>query len=153
MFWAILRGPVGGGPWPWDGPEHPPTDRPMFLFLSLTRADEGLVVYVQARSMLARAQDGALPDHLITALQDVPGDTDCIQLLVCRASPLLRGMQRSLRQLLGDAPDPDPHTWASLSPLRRMYHYIPARSEFVEAASSCAQRLPSCSQLFAGFDK
>lgn len=101
--------------------------------------------------MLSRAQDGALPDQLITALQDVPGDTDCVQLLVCRASPLLRGMQRSLRHLLSDAPQPE--AWASLSPLRRMYHYLPARAEFLEAASSCSRRLPSCSQLFAGLDK
>lgn len=105
---------------------------------------------LQAQPLLARAQDPDLPDQLISALQDSPAHTECIQLLVCRSTPFLNGMQRSLAALLEDNASAD--AWSSLSPLQRMYHYIPSRRDLMESATHCRRRIPSCGQLFAAFE-
>ncbi|XP_054260451.1 uncharacterized protein LOC128985095 [Macrosteles quadrilineatus] len=97
----------------------------------------------KARGILSRAQSEDLGDQLISALQDIPGETDCVQLLVCRASPLLNTMRRSLRALLDGESVP-----AGLSPLQKMLYYLPTRHQLTEAAVTCRRRLPSCSQLF-----
>lgn len=72
-----------------------------------------LVDPIQFEAMLQEAQDPGLPRAIIEKLVKATGnETACVQLLVCKLSPVVWGLQRSVkdtkqaRSLDPDAPQP-----------------------------------------------
>ncbi|XP_024082947.1 uncharacterized protein LOC106670156 [Cimex lectularius] len=92
----------------------------------------------EARELVRAAQEKSLPERLIKLLRDgATGETDCVQLLLCRSSPIIWAMQKSLYK------PPDP-SWPRLMPLERMFAYFPTLEEILQHAATCNVRFPSC---------
>ncbi|XP_023720765.1 uncharacterized protein LOC111871714 [Cryptotermes secundus] len=98
---------------------------------------------VQLRDLLSRAQDRLLTDHVIRAIQEryTDDETGCVQLLVCKSSPFVRGMQKAVRALLNNE---DAKGWSRLTPMQRMYSDLPSVDEVTEDGDQCEERFPAC---------
>jgi len=106
------------------------------------------------------AQDPRLTDELEDAVKSrtkraiSPGggrpraqdtSTPCIQQLVCRSAPFVWAMQRSLKDLLNPSEATETAArWNTLTPVQRMYAYLPAAGEIEERAKFCKEKLPAC---------
>lgn len=85
------------------------------------------------------AQEKALPDKLIELLQDsATGETDCVQLLICKTGPIIWSMQKAL------ITSPTLKEWSKMSPLERMFSYFPSLEDLSENSATCDKRFPSC---------
>jgi hypothetical protein len=81
---------------------------------------------------------------VIRAIQEryTDDETGCVQLLVCKSSPFVRGMQRAVRALLNN--EEDAKGWGSLTPLQRMYSDLPSVDEVTDNGDQCEDRFPVC---------
>jgi hypothetical protein len=81
---------------------------------------------------------------VIRAIQEryTDDETGCVQLLVCKSSPFVRGMQRAVRALLNN--EEDAKSWSSLTPIQRMYSDLPSADEVTEEGDQCEERFPAC---------
>ncbi|PSN49101.1 hypothetical protein C0J52_13635 [Blattella germanica] len=70
-------------------------------------------------------------------------ESGCIQLLVCKSSPFVWGMQRSVRALLSKEQD----RARRLTPIQRMYNHLPSVKEVTEVGDHCEHRFPACTVL------
>jgi hypothetical protein len=84
---------------------------------------------------------------VISAVQDryTDAETGCVQLLVCKSTPFVRGMQRAVRALLNN--DQEAKGWGGLTPLQRMYGDLPSAEEVAEEGDQCEDRFPLCRVL------
>lgn len=76
-------------------------DKKQFFMTSLSRvaetlslSDNTIVFSLQIKSMIGHAIDGTLTDRLDRLASGMP----CVQLLVCRLSPIVSDMQRRVRE-------------------------------------------------------
>jgi hypothetical protein len=81
---------------------------------------------------------------VIRAVQERYTDEEsgCIQLLVCKSSPFVRGMQRAVRALLNN--QEGEKDWGTLTPVQRMYSDLPSVNEVTEDGDQCEDRFPAC---------
>jgi hypothetical protein len=81
---------------------------------------------------------------VIRAIQEryTDDETGCVQLLVCKSSPFVSGMQRAVRALLSN--EEEAKGWGSLTPIQRMYSDLPSVDEVSEEGDQCEERFPSC---------
>ncbi|XP_021928943.1 uncharacterized protein LOC110834270 isoform X2 [Zootermopsis nevadensis] len=102
---------------------------------------------VQLRDLLNRAQDQELADEVIRIIQEryTDEETGCIQVLVCKSSPFVRGMQKAVRALLNN--EEDTKGWSRLTPIQRMYSDLPTMQEVIENGDQCEDRFPVCQIL------
>ncbi|KAG7155415.1 uncharacterized protein LOC121855064 [Homarus americanus] len=97
-------------------------------------------------AMLSEAQDPELPRTIIEKLVETTGDdTACLQLLVCKMSPVVWGVQRSVKQsaqaraMDQDAPDQ--------GLFQTLYSSLPELDDFMEFSASCEHQFPACPLL------
>ncbi|KAK4300492.1 hypothetical protein Pmani_027317 [Petrolisthes manimaculis] len=97
-------------------------------------------------AMLREAQDPGLPRAIIEKLVKATGDeTACVQLLVCKLSPVVWGLQRSVkdttqaRSLNPEGPQP--------GLMQMLYDALPPLNDFVAFSESCEVQFPSCPLL------
>ncbi|XP_042880610.1 uncharacterized protein LOC122258633 [Penaeus japonicus] len=100
----------------------------------------------QVDSMLREAQDPSLPRSIIEKLQRATGEkTACVQLLVCKMSPVVWGIQRSIKEAAQPRHlDPDVQ---ERGVLQILYDSLPELDDFVNFSESCEQQFPSCPLL------
>ncbi|KAJ9600747.1 hypothetical protein L9F63_001102 [Diploptera punctata] len=105
----------------------------------------------QMGNLLKRAQDEFLPDKVIRSIQDRYSDDEsgCIQLLVCKTSPFVWGMQKSVRALLRGNQE-DRKGWNRLTPIQIMYNDLPSVKEITEYGDNCEDRFPTCKIMPSG---
>lgn len=87
--------------------------------------------------IIEAAKDPELPENLITNIKDQTSDeeTGCIQLLLCKSSPLLWGMQRAIN---GSAPKEEATGTSA------MFKYLPNLDELAEHGDKCEEKFPTC---------
>lgn len=114
-------------------------------------------------------QDPNLVDRLLAEMTDrlkdhKIKDVECIKLLICKSSPFVWGMQKSLKFFLnknakkvtenakgegGDKPEPsqvpkEETEWNKSEPIQRMYLFLPTVKDVVNYGDKCDDRYPSC---------
>ncbi|KAK8381514.1 hypothetical protein O3P69_018532 [Scylla paramamosain] len=86
-------------------------------------------------AMLREAQDPGLPRAIIQKLQRATGDdTACVQLLVCKLSPVVWGLQRSVAVSQARSRDPDT---PPMGLMQTLYEALPPLNTFVNFSESC----------------
>nr|XP_045585619.1 uncharacterized protein LOC123747436 [Procambarus clarkii] len=97
-------------------------------------------------TMLKEAQDPGLPRAIIEKLVEATGDdTACVQLLVCKMSPVVWGLQRSVNHSSQSTPmDNEAHEKGIFQTL---YSSLPELEDFVEFSESCERQFPACPLL------
>lgn len=90
------------------------------------------------KELITLAKDPKLPEKIIEFLKDKSQgeNTDCVQLLVCKTTPFLWGMQRALE----DKETPN----RSATGATRMMKYLPSRKEFVDFGDECEDQFRDC---------
>ncbi|XP_050706242.1 uncharacterized protein LOC126991546 [Eriocheir sinensis] len=98
----------------------------------------------KVEAMLKEAQDPGLPRAIINKLARATGDdTACVQLLVCKMSPLVWGLQRSVAVSQAKARSTDPDvTRPGL--MEVLYDALPPLNTFVTFSESCENQFPAC---------
>ncbi|KAF6212287.1 hypothetical protein GE061_012809 [Apolygus lucorum] len=97
---------------------------------------------VEARDLVHAAEDSTLPNQLIEIVRlGTTEATDCIELLICYSAPVVWSMQRYLYK------PPDP-TWASMTPLQRMFAYFPTFKEIIHNSEGCDIQFPACKDRY-----
>lgn len=105
--------------------------------------------------LLATVRDRRLPGRMIAAIgamETRPGEAACIQLLLCKCSPFLWGMQRSIGERIDERANPDEpidnggDVMADKSPNRMdgFFRHLPAMEEFRRNGVECEQRYGEC---------
>lgn len=86
------------------------------------------------------AKDPNLADNLIENLKERTSDeqTGCVQLLICKASPFLRGMQKALEKKEDAVPE------RKISGASKMYQHLPSMEEVADNGDSCEEKFPTC---------
>lgn len=99
---------------------------------------------LQLRDLLSTAQDHFLTDKVISTIQEryTDDETGCVQLLVCKSSPFVWGMQRAVRALLNNEEDTKGRN--RLTPIQTMYRDMPSVDEVAENGDKCEDRFPAC---------
>ncbi|XP_063845842.1 uncharacterized protein LOC135091802 [Scylla paramamosain] len=93
-------------------------------------------------AMLREAQDPGLPRAIIQKLQRATGDdTACVQLLVCKLSPVVWGLQRSVAVSQARSRDPDT---PPMGLMQTLYEALPPLNTFVNFSESCEHQFPKC---------
>ncbi|CAL4125541.1 unnamed protein product [Meganyctiphanes norvegica] len=102
--------------------------------------------HLKMEAMMTEAQNPELPKHIVERLAQSTGDrTACVQLLVCKMSPVVWGMQRSVNQYMNPAKsDPDVQDKGIL---QSMYDSLPQLDDFVKFSETCEQQFPACPLL------
>ncbi|KAK8728588.1 hypothetical protein OTU49_009033, partial [Cherax quadricarinatus] len=96
--------------------------------------------------ILKEAQDPRLPRVIIEKLASATGDdTACLQLLVCKMSPVVWGLQRSLKQTLQARTIDHDAPYSGI--FQTVYSSLPALDNFIEFSESCEQQFPACPLL------
>nr|XP_027231518.1 uncharacterized protein LOC113823102 [Penaeus vannamei] len=100
----------------------------------------------QVDAMLREAQDPGLPRTIIEKLQRATGEkTACVQLLVCKMSPVVWGIQRSVKEAVQPRHlDPDA---PERGVFQMLYDSLPELDAFVNFSESCEHQFPSCPLL------
>ncbi|XP_071521859.1 uncharacterized protein [Panulirus ornatus] len=101
---------------------------------------------LKVEALLQEAQDPGLPRTIIEKLVRATGDdTACLQLLVCKVSPLVWGLQRTVKNSAqARAMDPDV---PQKGILQTMYDSLPELDDFVVFSESCERQFPACPLL------
>ncbi|XP_037071945.1 uncharacterized protein LOC119093149 [Pollicipes pollicipes] len=92
----------------------------------------------QFSEIVQRAQQPSLPKSMIESLIDRTGnDTACVQLLICKMSPVVWGAQNAVKQSF---------TSRSLdgSMFDSFYEFLPSMNDFVRFSESCESQFPAC---------
>ncbi|KAB0799105.1 hypothetical protein PPYR_06985 [Photinus pyralis] len=86
--------------------------------------------------ILESAKGDDLPENVVGYIKDqaLEEDTDCIQLLLCKASPLIWGMQRTVNSSHENVPKGKAALFANL----------PTLDEFADYGDTCEQKHPYC---------
>ncbi|BET01071.1 Hypothetical protein NTJ_13887 [Nesidiocoris tenuis] len=93
---------------------------------------------LEARALVNAAEDHTLPDQLIGMIRHgTTEETDCIQLLICNMAPIVWSMQRYLYK------PPDP-VWPSMTPMQRMFLYLPTFRQIIHNSEGCDVKFPQC---------
>ncbi|XP_003700082.2 uncharacterized protein LOC100883833 [Megachile rotundata] len=80
--------------------------------------------------LLNQAQDDELPNQLIERIEDV--NLGCVRLLLCKTSPVIRGVQNFLRN-------------KTRNESHRMTSWLPSRDQFEENSDECENTHTDCS--------
>jgi hypothetical protein len=118
--------------------------QPLIWQLSAVHTTKLLSFASKLRDLLSTAQDHLLTDRVITTIQEryTDDETGCVQLLVCKSSPFVWGMQKAVRALLNN--EEDTQGWSRLTPIQRMYSDMPSVQEVSENGDQCEDRFPAC---------
>lgn len=92
--------------------------------------------------MLRRIMDRQLPEHVVDMLAaKESGDGNeaaCLKLLMCKSSPIIWGMQKSLRKrLAGEPEEHDPNAYMNAD---MFFKYLPSLNEYKEHGVGCETR-------------
>ncbi|EDV96478.1 uncharacterized protein LOC6557503 [Drosophila grimshawi] len=92
--------------------------------------------------MLRRIMDHDLPEHVVDmiASKESPDGNEvaCLKLLMCKSSPIIWGMQDSLKKrLAGEPEEPDEQSYMNAN---MFFKYLPSLSEFKEHGVGCETR-------------
>lgn len=100
----------------------------------------------KVNSLLKEAQDPSLPRHIIEKLVASTGDsTACVQLLVCKMSPIIWGIQGTVKDSAQSrSMDPDA---PEKGIFQSVYESLPKLEDFVRFSESCETQFPSCPLL------
>ena len=92
----------------------------------------------QLASVVQRAQQPSLPKTMIESLIDRTGnDTACVQLLICKMSPVVWGAQSAVKQSFA-ARSLDGSLFESF------YRFLPSMADFERYSESCEGQFPAC---------
>ncbi|KAJ8945411.1 hypothetical protein NQ314_009249 [Rhamnusium bicolor] len=89
---------------------------------------------------ISSAKDHKLPEMVIEYIKErsLDEDTGCIQLLICKSSPFIRNMQKSINDRSSN----------STKGYKALFAYLPTVEEVSENGDSCEIKYPYCSILF-----
>ncbi|XP_068232874.1 uncharacterized protein [Palaemon carinicauda] len=124
-----------------DGPQNRGNGRSILTWI-MTNDPQN-----QLDAILKGAQDPSLPRHIIEKLVASSGDnTACVQLLVCKMSPVIWGIQGSAREYaqarsMTDLDGQDKGLFQSL------YDSLPKLDDFIKFSESCEKQFPLCPLL------
>jgi len=86
--------------------------------------------------------DHKLPEHVVDMIEDKESpdgnEAACLKLLMCKSSPIIWGMQKSLKKRL--AGEPDEHDEESYMNANMFFKYLPSLHEYKEHGVSCETR-------------
>lgn len=91
--------------------------------------------------LLAYAKDRDLPMQIINYIKErsLDEETDCLQLLICKSSPFIWGMQRSLM------PKKDqPKEKRKRKGVEVMLEFMPSFEEVAQNSEQCDRKHPFC---------
>ncbi|KAF0291435.1 hypothetical protein FJT64_010443 [Amphibalanus amphitrite] len=89
-------------------------------------------------AIVQRAQQPSLPKTMIESLIDRTGnDTACVQLLICKMSPVVWGAQSAVKQSFA-ARSVDGSLFESF------YQFLPSMTDFERYSESCEGQFPAC---------
>ncbi|XP_076029057.1 uncharacterized protein LOC143017900 [Oratosquilla oratoria] len=101
-------------------------------------------------NFLHQAQDPALPRKVIERLVSSTGnETACLQLLVCKISPVVWGVQRSVKDAQEQKEEGRAFQDAG-GVFQMMYNSLPQLGDFVKFSESCETQFPACPLLDVG---
>lgn len=81
-----------------------------------------------------------LSDHVIEYVKEHSSDeeTDCVQLLICKLSPFIKGMQESLKES-GDEEEYSGNI---------LFKYMPSLADIIEVGDECEEKHPYCRLVY-----
>ncbi|KAL3267398.1 hypothetical protein HHI36_011527 [Cryptolaemus montrouzieri] len=89
----------------------------------------------EVKSQLSYMTNPVLPNDIIEYIKErsLDENTDCIQLLICKSSPFIWGMQRSLS---GEN--------STVSGVQALFQFLPTVDEFLKNGDKCEKQHPYC---------
>lgn len=92
--------------------------------------------------MLRRMMDDKLPEYIVDMIEskESPNGNEaaCLKMLMCKSSPIIWGMQKSLKKRLAGEPDePDEDTYMNAN---AFFKYLPSIKDYKEHGVSCETR-------------
>ena len=112
---------------------------------------------IQLDQLLRDAKDKGLPENIIGTLQDKTGNTtSCVQLLVCKMSPFIWGIQKTVETQMVKNPNSTAEDQDEESQNRgffgsnvwdQLFNLLPDKKGFVSFGDSCEKRFPNCKLL------
>ncbi|KAM8710471.1 hypothetical protein ACLKA7_017139 [Drosophila subpalustris] len=92
--------------------------------------------------MLRRIMDHKLPEHVVDMIESKESpdgnEAACLKLLMCKSSPIIWGMQQSLKKRLAGEPDePDEESYMNAN---MFFKYLPSLREYKEHGEECEMR-------------
>jgi len=106
----------------------------------------------QIESLLHEAKNHSLPENIITTLKKKSGNsTACVQLLICKMSPVIWGVQKTISSqtdLLKSSNGTSGRAFTSASSvLNTFLETLPPKEKFVDFGDHCEKRFPFCKLL------
>lgn len=96
--------------------------------------------------MINQVKSETLPEKIISTLAEKTGnDTSCVQLLVCRISPVIHGMQKTVDKSYHEARSIGVSAVSKI--VDTMYTFLPNRTAFLNLGDECEKRFPDCQLL------
>ncbi|XP_062136854.1 uncharacterized protein LOC133846113 [Drosophila sulfurigaster albostrigata] len=93
------------------------------------------------KRMLRRIMDQQLPEHIVDMIEskETPDGNEaaCLKLLMCKSSPIIWGMQNSLKKRLAGEPDDDQDSYMNAN---AFFKYLPSWDEYKQHGLSCENR-------------
>ncbi|KAK9870011.1 hypothetical protein WA026_006106 [Henosepilachna vigintioctopunctata] len=87
------------------------------------------------KSQMTYMTNPQLPEDVVEYIKErsLDENTDCIQLLICKSSPIIWGMQRSLSSFN-----------STVKGLGALLHYLPTVAQFLNHSEVCEKQHPYC---------
>lgn len=108
------------------------------------------VIIYQVEKILRDAKSHSLPENIIKTLEAQTGNsTACVQLLICKMSPMIWGVQKTVqKQLQNKTHNETTGTGrSSESMLDTFLGTLPQKSAFINFGDHCEKRFPFCKLL------
>lgn len=100
-------------------------------------------------------RDRELPNKVISvveAMNNKPGEADCVLLLLCKLKPFVWSMQKAIDTRIVGEPKQRVDDVNKQEPLDRMsvfFKYVPSLDEFQNNGSECEENYPKCKLFWA----